>query len=130
MKRAKAMLMEELEDPARVDKIVEVDVDYNDTVSEWWTGAETADSDLDVEERLYDLFTTLQLAEGARAPNCLPLQTHHIVRRCLRCAKSCEVEMGFDWLYVGAQGRRPLWWGTRCCSGRSSGASSPTSADR
>ena len=35
MKRARNMLLEELEDQARVEKLVEVDVDCNDTVTEW-----------------------------------------------------------------------------------------------
>ena len=93
--RAEKMMEEELEDAARARKYMEVDVDVNDTVTEWcvaaaafaelernarrralarllarlrrWTGTDAADSEADVEERLMDLFTSLQFADGARA---------------------------------------------------------------
>ena len=74
MRRSRAMLMEELEDGQRVEKVMEVEVDFNDTVTEWWTGAESVDTEVDVEDRIADLFTALQLVReppGRRAqPPC------------------------------------------------------------
>lgn len=46
---------------------MEVDLNFNDTISEWWTGTEAVDSDADVEERLTDLFAFLQFNGGEAA---------------------------------------------------------------
>lgn len=66
--RAQQTLAEEFEDaPDRVKKYMEVDLDFNDTMSEWWTGTEAVDSDADVEERLNDLFAYMQFWGGSSA---------------------------------------------------------------
>lgn len=66
--RAVQTLLEEMEDaPERVNKYMEVAFDFNDTITEWWTGTEAVDTDADVDERLTDLFAYMQFCGGNSA---------------------------------------------------------------
>ena len=65
--RAEKTLLEEVEDAAKVQKYMQVDLQLNDTVTEWWTGTEAVDTDADVDDRLIDLFAFLQFSGGTAA---------------------------------------------------------------
>lgn len=65
--RAEKTLLEEVEDSVKVQKYMQVDLELNDTVSEWWTGTEAVDTDADVDDRLMDLFAFLQFSGGSAA---------------------------------------------------------------